>query len=80
MTVMLKPDVEDLLQQEMDRSQFQDPSDIIRLGLLALADSRPADMSNFDEETQESIDQADRGELYTDEEARKIIADMRAKL
>jgi len=77
---MLKPETQALIQHELDSGRFHDPDEVIATALLALSDSRPADISDLDAKLQESIDQADRGELYTEEEARAIIAAMRAKL
>ncbi len=80
MTVQLKPEAEALIQQELSSGRFHDPADVIATALLALSDSRPADLTDLDEKLQESMDQIDRGEFYTGEEARAIIAAMRSKL
>lgn len=80
MTVMLKPEVEALIQDELNSGRFHDPSDVIAMAMLALFDSRPADLVDFDAKVQVSLDEADRGELHSGEEAREIIKAMRAKL
>ena len=80
MQLTLKPEVEALLQQELSTGRFQDPNDLIETALHVLADSRHFDLSDLDAKIQEGIDSADRGELYTEDEARAFIAALRAKL
>ncbi len=80
MTLTLKPEVEALLQRELSTGRFQDPNDLIETALHALSDRRSQTATDLDEFIQQGIDSADRGELYTEEEARAFIAALRAKL
>ena len=80
MTLTLKPEVEALLQKEMSSGRFQDPNDLIETALHVLADSRPYDLAGFDAMIQEGLDDIERGDVVTEEEARAYIADMRSKL
>ena len=65
MTLTLKPEVEALLQQELQSGRFQDPNDLIETALHALSDRRFLDRSDLDDFIQEGIHSADRGELYS---------------
>jgi predicted transcriptional regulator len=80
MRLTLKPEVEALLQQELSSGRFQDTNDALETALHVLADTRPYDLTDLDAKIQEGIDSADRGELYTEEEARAFIAALQAKL
>ena len=80
MQLTLKPEVEALLQQELSTGRFQDPNDVIETALHVLADSRPYDLANLDAKIQEGLDDIERGDVFTEEEARAYIAAMRAKL
>jgi Arc/MetJ-type ribon-helix-helix transcriptional regulator len=80
MELTLKPEVEALLQQQLSTGRFQDPNDVIETALHALRDGEALSSTDFDVFIQEGIDSADRGELYSEEEARAIIAAMRSKL
>jgi Arc/MetJ-type ribon-helix-helix transcriptional regulator len=80
MELTLKPEVEALLQQQLSTGRFHDPNDVIETALHTLAGGEALHGTDFDVFIQEGIDSADRGELYSEEEARAIIAAMRAKL
>ena len=80
MQLTLKPEVEALLQQELSTGRFHDPNDVIETALHVLADSRPYDLANLDAKIQEGLDDIERGDVFTEEEARAYIAAMRAKL
>ena len=80
MQLTLKPEVEALLQLELSNGRFHDPNEVLETALHVLADSRPYDLTDLDARIQEGIDSADRGELYTEEEARAFIAALRAKI
>ena len=80
MQLTLKPEVEALLQQELSTGRFQDPNDVIETALHALSDRRFLTLNDLDDFIQEGIDSADRGELYTEDEARAYIAAARTKL
>jgi len=80
MTLTLKPEVEALLQQELQSGRFQDPNDLIETALRVLADSRPYNLAELNAKIQEGLDDIERGDVFTEEEARAYIAAMRAKL
>ena len=80
MTLTLKPEVEALVQQELESGRFQDPNDLIETALHALAGSRPYTVAELEEMIQEGIDEVERGDVVTEQEARAYIAAMRAKL
>jgi predicted transcriptional regulator len=80
MQLTLKPEVEALLQQELSTGRFEDPNDLIETALNALADGRHFDLSDLDAKIQQGLDDIDRGDVFTEEEARAYIAAMRAKL
>jgi Arc/MetJ-type ribon-helix-helix transcriptional regulator len=80
MTLTLRPDVEALLQQELNSGRFRDPNDLIETALHALADSRPFTLAEMETMIQEAIDEVERGDMVTEQEARTYIAARRAKL
>ena len=80
MQLTLKPELEALLQQELSTGRFQDTNDLIETALHALSDKRFLTASDLDDFIQEGIDSADRGELYSEEQARAYIAAARSKL
>jgi Arc/MetJ-type ribon-helix-helix transcriptional regulator len=53
MTLTLRPEVEALLQQELQSGRFQDPGDLIETALHALAESRPYTAAELDQMIQE---------------------------
>ena len=80
MTLTLTPEVEALLNRELSTGRFQNPNDLLETALLVLADSMPRDMSILDAMIQEGIDDDERGDVYTEEEARAYLASVRAKM
>jgi Arc/MetJ-type ribon-helix-helix transcriptional regulator len=80
MTLTLKPEVEALLREKLQSGRYQDTNDLIETALHALFDRNALMGSELDTFLQEGIDSADRGELYSEEEARAYIAAERAKL
>jgi putative addiction module CopG family antidote len=79
MEVTLKPEVEALIQEQLSSGRYQDPSDVIETALHALADGR-AISADLDARIQQGLDDIDRGDVFTEDEARAYIAAMRAKL
>jgi putative addiction module CopG family antidote len=79
MELTLKPEVEALIQQKLSSGRYQDTNDVIETALHALADGE-ALRTSLDDFIQEGIDSADRGELYSEEEARAYLAAVRSKL
>ena len=80
MTLTLTPQVEALLQRELNTGRFQDPNDLIETALLVLADSTPYDLEEVNEKIQQGLDDVARGDVFTEEESRAYIAAVRAKL
>ncbi len=72
--------MEALLERELQSGRFQYPSDLIESALHALAESRPYSAAELDQMIQEGIDGVERGDVYTEEEARAYLASVRAKL
>jgi Arc/MetJ-type ribon-helix-helix transcriptional regulator len=60
--------------------RYKDANEVVETALHALADDLPYTRAELEEMIQEGIDSADRGELYTEEEARALLAAERAKL
>ena len=79
MELALTPELEAGIERELATGRFGTPAAVMAAALEALADSTPADLENLDESIQESLDAADRGELYTEAEARAYLASRRAK-
>ncbi len=80
MTLTLTPEVEALLNRELSTGRFESPNDLLETALLVLADSTLSHPSELDVKIQEGLDDVDRGDVFTEEEARAYIAAMRAKL
>ncbi len=80
MQVTLTPEAEALLQKQMESGRFSDASEVIATALTVLSDTMQEDYAELDALIQEGIDSADRGELYSEGEARAYIAAMRANL
>jgi hypothetical protein len=80
MELTITPKVEALLQREMSTGRFEDPNDLIETALLVLADSTPYDLEALNAKIQEGLDDIERGDVFTEDEARAYIAEMRAKL
>ena len=80
MQLTITAEVEALIQREMETGHFKTVDDLIEAALHALQYNIPYTRSELDAMIQEGIDSADRGELYTEQEARAYLAAMRAKL
>jgi len=80
MQLTLTPEVEALMQREMERGHFESANDLIEAALNSLVHGIPYTRLELDAMIQEGLDSADRGELYSEEEARAYIAEVRAKL
>ena len=80
MTLTLTPEVEALLTRELSTGRFQSPNDLLETALLVLADSTVSWSSELEAKIQQGLDDLDRGDVFTEEEARAYIAAMRAKL
>ena len=80
MTLTLTPEVEALLNRELSTGRFESPNDLLETALLVLADSTLSRSSDLETKIQEGLEDVDRGDVFTEEEARAYIAAMRAKL
>ena len=80
MTLTLTPEVEALLNRELSTGRFESPNDLLETALLVLADSTLSCSSDLETKIQEGLEDVDRGDVFTEEEARAYIAAMRAKL
>jgi hypothetical protein len=80
MELTITPKVEALLQREMSTGRFEDPNDLIETALLVLADSTPYDLESLNAKIDEGLNDIARGDVFTEDEARVYLADMRAKL
>jgi len=81
MTLTLTPELEAEIQQQLDSGRFQTPVDVLVTAMGALRDGTPDEpLEVFNAKLQEGIDDIDRGDTYSAEEARTYIADLRAKL
>jgi Arc/MetJ-type ribon-helix-helix transcriptional regulator len=80
MELAITPEVEALLERQMQSGRFRDPNELIATALHVLSESTPDDLLDLEAKIDEGIASADRGELYTEEEARAFLRAMRAKL
>ena len=80
MELTITPEVEALLQHEMATGRFQNVNELIATAMHVLSDTTPADFQALDQMIDEGIESADRGELYTEDEARAYWRSSRAKL
>ena len=80
MTLTVTPEVEALLQKELSTGRFKNSSEVLETALQVLADCTPRDFENFDAKIQQGIDDVDRGDVFSEDEARAYIAAVRAKL
>jgi Arc/MetJ-type ribon-helix-helix transcriptional regulator len=79
MTLTLPPELEAGIERELATGRFETPVAVMAAALEALSDSTPADREHFEEELQESMDSADRGELYDEVAVRAHLKAVRAK-
>ena len=77
MQLTISPRVEALLQQELSTGRFSNPDELLETALHVLSDSTPSDLDQLRADIQEGIDSADRGELYSESEARAWLASAR---
>lgn len=76
MTLTLDAQTEQRIQRELDRGHYADPSEVIAHALDLLQDQEDWLLHNKDainERLGESIAQAQRGEIYTADEAARIL-------
>ncbi len=81
MSLILDPATEQHLQQELATGRYRDLDDLIAQGLKLVQAEREdssAAQSALAQKLQRGYDQASRGELYSPEEARAILAQRRA--
>jgi Arc/MetJ-type ribon-helix-helix transcriptional regulator len=82
MTLTLDAATEQRIQQKIELGQFREPAEVIARALDLLdaeeswSDEEKADLN---QKLAESMAQVQRGELYTGEEARQILAERRAQ-
>jgi len=81
MTLTLTPELEAEIQQQLDSGRFHTPVEVLVTAMGALRDGIPDESpEEFNAKLQEAIDEIDRGDTYSEEEARAYIAELRAKL
>jgi Arc/MetJ-type ribon-helix-helix transcriptional regulator len=81
MTLTLTPELEAEIQQQLDSGRFHTPVEVLVTAMGVLRDSMPDEsLEVFNAKLQEGIDDLDRGDTYSEEEARAYIAGLRAKL
>ena len=80
MAMTLTPEVEAGIERELATGRFPTPSAVMAAALEALADSTLVDVEHLDADLQQSMDAADRGEMYDESEIRAHLKAVRAKL
>ena len=80
MELTVTPEVEALLRQGMETGRYQSPNDLIKIALDVLADSTPGDLEHLNESIQQGLDDIERGDVYTEEEARAYLRAARENL
>ena len=80
MQLTITPETEALLQQQLKSGRFQTPDDLIATALQVLADVTPKDLPALNAAIQEGLDDFDRGDIYSESEARAYLASLRSKL
>jgi Arc/MetJ-type ribon-helix-helix transcriptional regulator len=81
MTVTLTPELEAEIQQQLDSGRFHTPAEVLMTALGALRDEFPDEtIETFNAKLQEAIDEVDRGETFSEEEARAHLAELRRAL
>jgi Arc/MetJ-type ribon-helix-helix transcriptional regulator len=81
MAITLDPATEQRIQRELDRGHYGSPAEVIEhaLNLLQAEEDWLADNSRaIHDHIEESFAAADRGETYTPEQARALLAKSRA--
>lgn len=81
MTLTLDPQLEQRIQREIDLGHYGDPTEVIAHALSLLEAEQKLqeeERNELDARLQRSITSARRGELFTPEQARQILADRRA--
>ncbi len=80
MELTLTSELEAGIERELATGRFETPAAVISAALEALADSTPANLLDLDASLQESIDAADGGDLYSENEVRAHLKSLRSKL
>jgi len=80
MTLTITPEVEALLQNELQRGRFQDPNELIATALQVFFGSRPDHSVDLERMIDEGIASADRGEVYDEAAARAFLRSSRSQL
>jgi Arc/MetJ-type ribon-helix-helix transcriptional regulator len=79
MAIALNPETERRLQDEVVKGHYPGPSELIDHALELVAAERDLERrQQIAARIEESVQQADRGETYSMEEAQKILAERRA--
>ena len=76
MTLTLDPVIEQRIQRELERGHFRTPAEVIEHALNLLESQGDWLLRNKDainERLEESMAQAERGEVYTPEEVRELL-------
>ena len=82
MSLILDSATEKRIQRKTELGQFREPAEVIARALDLLDEDREwsnDEMSELDRHLATSMAAAERGELYTPEQARRILAEGRAK-
>ena len=64
----------------MKHGRFETPGDLIETALLVFRDSTPDDIAALNKLIDEGIRSAEKEPLYSEQEARAYLAEVRAKL
>ena len=80
MELTLTPEAEAVLARELQTGRYASPSELIENALHALADSKTLDLSAFNQKVQQGLDDVQRGDVFTEAEARAYLKAARAKL
>jgi predicted transcriptional regulator len=83
MELTLTPESEERLQRRLSEGRWKSPAEVMETALDILDDLDDVIVRNreeLDAKIQEGLDSADRGELYTEEEVRAHLAEVRAQL
>ena len=75
MEITLTPELEKLVNEEIESGRYKSASEVVREG-LRLLEARRLKLEALRRDIQEGIDQADRGELVSADE---VFAEMRKK-
>jgi Arc/MetJ-type ribon-helix-helix transcriptional regulator len=82
MAVTLDPATEQRIQRKIEQGHFRDSAEVIARALDLLDEDEtwsPKELDELNQHLSASLAAADRGELYTGEQARRILAERRAQ-